>query len=161
MVGLSGAIVVFFGTREGCGLDEVWVAVEPPFDPGPGAPPPVAPSLELPEMTKVVDWGKPVVVPVVVPFTVPVAVPFTVPVAVPFTVPVAVPFTVPVAVPFTVPVAVPFTVPVAVPFTVPVAVPVAPVEVTAGSVLLLLGIPPVVKVKLSPVEVPVGRMFQL
>ena len=127
-MGLLGVIVVFFGTGEGPGLDEVWVAVEPPFGPRPEAPPPVpvpAPPLELPEMPKVVDWGKPVVVP------------------------------------FTVPVAVPFTVPVAVPLAVPVTVPVAPVEVTAGSVLLLLGIPSVVKVKLSPVEVPVGKMFLL
>ena len=61
MRGSLGAIVVFFGTGEGLGLDEVWVAPEPPFGPVPEAPPPVpvpTPLLGPPEVTNVADVGK-------------------------------------------------------------------------------------------------------
>ena len=64
MRGSLGAIVVFFGTGEGLGLDEVWVAPEPPFGPVPEAPPPVpvpTPLLGPPEVTNVADVGKLVV----------------------------------------------------------------------------------------------------
>ena len=74
-------IVVFFGTGEGLGLDEVWVAPEPPFGPVPEAPPPVpvpAPLLGPPEVTNVADVGKSVAVPVA---PVEVATPESVPLA--------------------------------------------------------------------------------
>ena len=81
MRGSLGAIVVFFGTGEGLGLDEVWVAPEPPFGPVPEAPPPVpvpAPLLGPPEVTNVADVGKSVAVPVA---PVEVATPESVPLA--------------------------------------------------------------------------------
>ena len=67
MRGSLGAIVVFFGTGEGLGLDEVWVAPEPPFGPVPEAPPPVpvpTPLLGPPGVTNVADVGKLVAVSV-------------------------------------------------------------------------------------------------
>ena len=81
MRGSLGVIVVFFGTGEGLGLDEVWVAPEPPFGPVPEAPPPVpvpAPLLGPPEVTNVADVGKSVAVPVA---PVEVATPESVPLA--------------------------------------------------------------------------------
>ena len=129
MRGSLGVIVVFFGTGEGLGLDEVWVAPEPPFGPVPEAPPPVpvpAPLLGPPEVTNVADVGKSVAVPVA---PVEVATPESVPLA---------------------------PVEVATPESVPLApVEVATPEVTLGSELLP-GIKPEVNVKLSSVVVFVG-----
>ena len=74
-------IVVFFGTGEGLGLDEVWVALEPPFEPVPEAPPPVpvpTPLLGPPEVTNVADVSKPVTVPLApVEVATPESVPLT------------------------------------------------------------------------------------